>query len=77
MTEEGARTGVLRRGAVWAGALLLTLACGRGEPPPHVVIVSVDTLNRSALRAFNGEAPALPALDAFAAALGPSERAGR
>ncbi len=36
------------------------------EKPPHVIVVSIDTLNRDALRAFAGSAPPLPALDAFA-----------
>jgi arylsulfatase A-like enzyme len=46
----------------------LAAACGPAPPPrPNVLIVSVDTLNRSALPCYDEEAEALPVLDAFAA----------
>ncbi len=42
-------------------------ACaGESRAPSHIVLVSIDTLNRSALRAFNPGAQPLPELDAFA-----------
>jgi len=51
----------------WTGTLVLALAgCGGGaERPPHLILISLDTLNRDALRAYDPEAPELPALDAF------------
>ena len=36
------------------------------EPPEIVILLSVDTLNRSALQAFNSRAAKLPNLDEFA-----------
>lgn len=52
---------------IWLPLLIGMIACQRGEErPPHVIIVSVDTLNRNALRAFEGSARPLPALDTFA-----------
>ena len=47
---------------------IAALACTEGEPrPPHVILISIDTLNRDALSAFDPQAAALPALDALAA----------
>ena len=47
---------------------LLALACTREAPrPTDLVVVSIDTLRRDALRAYDPEGLALPALDAFAA----------
>jgi len=48
-------------------ALVASLGCTRATPP-NVVIVSVDTLNRDALRAFAPAAPELPGFDALARA---------
>ena len=48
-------------------ALAGALACGRPAPQPNFVVISVDTLRRDALRAFDAQAPALPNLDALAA----------
>ncbi|MGQ0721344.1 MAG: sulfatase [Candidatus Eiseniibacteriota bacterium] len=56
-------------------ALFSTAGCtAPGESPaprpaarPHIILVSVDTMNRSALSAFSAEADPLPNLDAFAA----------
>ena len=48
-----------------------TLACGSEDPDterPNIVVISVDTLNRSALRAFDDSADDHPTLDRFAAA---------
>ena len=54
-----------------AGLLLMLVtalaACDRERKPQNVIIVSVDTLNRAALRAFDSDAPELPALDEFIA----------
>jgi arylsulfatase A-like enzyme len=55
----------------WCALRLSLLMCIVGcqladEQPPHVVIVSIDTLNRDALRAFASSALPLPTLDAFA-----------
>jgi len=51
-----------------ACALLGSLAAcaGPDEERPSFLVVSIDTLNRSALRAFDPEAAALPAIDALA-----------
>jgi arylsulfatase A-like enzyme len=58
-------------GRLVAAWLLLALPAGiacRGEPrPPDLVLISIDTLRQTALRAYDGDAPALPNLDAFAA----------
>lgn len=35
------------------------------ERPPHLILISLDTLNRSALRAYDERAVRLPAIDAF------------
>jgi arylsulfatase A-like enzyme len=43
------------------------VACGPAKRPPLVVLISVDTLRRDALRAFAADAAPLPSLDAFAA----------
>lgn len=60
-----------------AAATALLVACGNAgtatgrdvprpaERPTHVILVSVDTLSRSALRAFSPQAPGLPNLDRF------------
>jgi arylsulfatase A-like enzyme len=54
--------------AVLATALVLSAsACGRPAPAPNFVVISVDTLRRDALRAYDPGAPALPHLDALAA----------
>ncbi len=45
----------------------IVLACGEAARPPDVVLFSVDTLRRDALRAFDPSAQALPNLDALAA----------
>lgn len=50
-----------------AFSLLLSACDGAQEPPPNIVLISVDTLNRSALRAFDEEAQPLRHLDTFAA----------
>jgi arylsulfatase A-like enzyme len=47
--------------------VLLALACTRETPRPDLVVVSIDTLRRDGLRAYDPGAPELPALDAFAA----------
>lgn len=52
--------------AATAGALALLTVSSRSTPPPNVVLLSIDTLARPALRAFAPEAPERPALDAFA-----------
>jgi arylsulfatase A-like enzyme len=53
--------------ALWLPLLLGMVGCWPGEKPaPHVIVISVDTLNRNALRSFEGSAPPLPVLDAFA-----------
>jgi len=52
---------------IWVTLLMGVAACRSGEErPPHVIVVSVDTLNRNALRSFAGSASPLPFLDAFA-----------
>ncbi|HET9766250.1 MAG TPA: sulfatase-like hydrolase/transferase, partial [Thermoanaerobaculia bacterium] len=54
--------------AVVATALVLSAqACDRPAPAPNFVVISVDTLRRDALRAYDPSAPALPHLDALAA----------
>ncbi len=50
--------------------VLGSLACGSEDPGtqrPNIVMISVDTLNRSALRAFDDSADDHPTLDRFAA----------
>lgn len=48
-------------------AVVAALGCAREAPPPKLVLlISVDTLRRDALRAFDPVAPPLPHLDAFA-----------
>jgi choline-sulfatase len=52
-----------------AGLLALVLASGcapHGERRPNIVLLSIDTLNRSALRTYEPAAPALPNLDRLA-----------
>lgn len=52
---------------IWLPVLMGIVACRPGEEqPPHVIVVSVDTLNRNALRCFAEGARPLPVLDAFA-----------
>ena len=57
---------------VTAAALGLLVAAGCGAeaeaPAPHVLLISVDTLRRDALRAYAPAAQALPAFDALASA---------
>ena len=48
------------------GALFLA-SCARSEPPPHVVLVIVDTLRADALGCHGHESANTPAIDAFAA----------
>jgi len=48
-------------------ALTLATACGESEPPPHVVLVVVDTLRADALGCYGHQAANTPAIDAFAA----------
>lgn len=58
--------------AVWLGWSLT--GCGTGSGPseaapderPHLIVVSIDTLNRSALPAYSESAGALPAFDRLA-----------
>ena len=47
--------------------LCASFACERGARPPLVLLISVDTVRRDALRAFDAAAAPLPSLDAFAA----------
>src|SRR5260221_2292924 len=60
-------------------AAVLSLACGRQRTDapvrhrngslgahPNVILISIDTLNRSALRCFDAKAAPLPFLDGFA-----------
>jgi choline-sulfatase len=59
------------RAVLLALALLAGGACGgpgHGQRPlhPNLVLISVDTLNQAALRAYSDAARALPSLDAFA-----------
>ena len=61
----------------WIAVALLSLfACDRGPArPPIVLLISVDTMRRDALRAFDAGAAPLPNLDAFAAESARLERA--
>jgi arylsulfatase A-like enzyme len=57
---------------------LLVAGCSRpesAEPAPHLLLISVDTLRRDALRAYSPGAVELPALDALAARSVVCERA--
>ena len=47
--------------------MIAALGCSRPAPPANFVVISVDTLRRDALRAYDPGAPALPHLDALAA----------
>ncbi|HEX6884838.1 MAG TPA: sulfatase [Planctomycetota bacterium] len=59
--------GALRAGGGLAILLLGALAgCGGAAPPPHVIVISIDTLRRDALAAFAPEAGPLLALDRLA-----------
>jgi len=50
------------------GLLLILASCRAPEPhPQNVILISVDTLRRSAVSAFDADAQPLPALDRFAA----------
>ncbi len=43
---------------LWLPLLMGIASCRpEAEPPPHVIVVSIDTLNRNALRAFAESAP--------------------
>jgi arylsulfatase A-like enzyme len=53
--------------ALLAALALGSIACSHPAPAPNFVVLSVDTLRRDALRAFDPAAPALPHLDALAA----------
>jgi len=56
---RGARLALLCAGFVAFG-------CG-SPPPPDIILLSIDTLNASALRPWNEDSPAHPHLDALAA----------
>jgi arylsulfatase A-like enzyme len=69
----------LRATVLFLAAVLLSAACGRRatEVPgkhrngslgahPNLILISIDTLNRSALRCFDAKAAPLPFLDEFA-----------
>jgi len=47
------------------GTLWLAGCGAETERPPHLILISLDTLNRSALRAYDENAQELPAIDAF------------
>ncbi len=48
-------------------ALVLLCACAEpAPPPPNILLLVVDTLNRSALRPYEPSAPLLPALETLA-----------
>ena len=52
---------------IWLPLLMALIGCRLAEEQlPHVIVVSIDTLNRNALHAFAASAPPLPVLDAFA-----------
>jgi len=57
----------LGRGLPAVALAIAALGCGRPTPPPNFLVISVDTLRRDALRAFDPGAPALPHLDELAA----------
>lgn len=46
-------------------AALLLAACSEKPPPRLIVLISVDTLSRAALRGFNSDAPELSHIDNF------------
>lgn len=48
------------------GAIAGSGCTGGGDERPNVLLISIDTLNRSSVGAFNDSAAALPALDEFA-----------
>lgn len=48
-------------------AVLALGACGERAPRPNVILISIDTLRRDALRAYDSAAPALPALERLVA----------
>jgi arylsulfatase A-like enzyme len=50
-----------------AALLAFAAGCAREAAPPNIVVISIDTLSRSALRALDPAAAPLPHLDAFAA----------
>lgn len=49
-----------------AGLALAGLACGRGEPPPDVLLVTIDTLRADRLGAYGDPEAKTPALDRLA-----------
>jgi arylsulfatase A-like enzyme len=52
---------------LWLSLLIGVVGCQPAiEPPPNIIVISIDTLNRDALRAFARDTPPLPVLDAFA-----------
>ncbi len=55
--------GERRRGLAWIGAVLL----GCGSPPPHLILLSVDTLRADHLGAYGDPRGLTPNLDALAA----------
>ena len=57
----------LRSRVVALMAAILCACSPASEPPPHIILISLDTLNRSALPAYNPDAEPLPALDALCA----------
>ena len=57
----------MRRVILFALTAFAALACGKPAPAPNFVVISVDTLRRDALRAFDSSAPALPNIDALTA----------
>jgi arylsulfatase A-like enzyme len=57
----------LPRGLFAIPFAFVAVACGKPAAQPNFVVISVDTLRRDSLRAFDSGAPQLPNLDAFAA----------
>lgn len=61
------KTRVLSAAVLAAALALPTTSCiVRAQPRPSVLLISIDTLNRSALRVFDASAPELPHIDTFA-----------
>jgi len=54
------------RALAFLALALLLAACGRASPAPHVIVISIDTLRRDALQAFDPGAGPLLALDRLA-----------
>lgn len=64
--SNGRRAAVVLLLSALVSALIFVLWARRESPRPrNVIIVFVDTLNRSALRAYDPDAIELPAIDAF------------